>query len=108
MTAKSLTANRLSDGAVVYLTEAGSWSEDLQQAAVAADGAREDALTAQANQAIDRCEIVDPYLFPVASRDGRLETDSQRERIRAAGPTVAAGAEQQQAPDRREAAHVSL
>lgn len=108
MTAKALTANRLSDGGVVYLTDAGDWSEDLQQAAVAADEAREIALSAQAEQAIARCEIVDPYLIPVVSDDGRLLTASQRERIRAGGPTVETDPAPSLARRALEAVHVSL
>tara|TARA_R110002167_G_scaffold68132_11_gene192470 strand:- start:399 stop:710 length:312 start_codon:yes stop_codon:yes gene_type:complete len=103
MSNKILTANRLSDGAVVYLTAEGSWSEDLQQAAPAAAD-READLIATAQQAVADCTIIEPYLIPVSIRSDRLLAVSQRERIRAAGPTV----ETASSATAREQAHVSL
>lgn len=108
LTAKVLTANRLADGGVVYLTASGDWSEDLQDAATAADTETEAELTRQAEQAVARCLIVDPYLFPVVRRDGRLAAASQRERIRAAGPTVPFGDTAKVPAISTEFVHVSL
>lgn len=103
MSTKVLTANRLSDGGVVYLTADGAWSENLQSAATAAPE-QEAELTARAQEAVAACLVVEPYLFPVTRQDGRLAAASQRERIRAAGPTVDAGPVE----EATERAHVSL
>lgn len=85
---QSLTANRLLDGIVVYMTDAGSWSESLQDAAVAEgpDAARE--LLSRADHDVENNALVDPYLFEV-ERDGcAIRAVSVRETIRQAGPTV--------------------
>ena len=103
MSTKALTANRLADGGVVYLTADGCWSEDLQHATTA-DAEREQALLDCAQQAVTEGFVVEPYLFPVTVLDGRLRTASQRERIRAAGPTVDAAP----AEPTKERHHVSL
>ena len=107
MTINILTANRLADGAVVYLNVNGVWSEDLQQAATATK-AQESALQARADRAVAACEIVEPYFIPVDTIGGRLQPGSQRERIRAAGPTVPAGVPGTVTPSTMETVHVSL
>ncbi len=84
---KVLTANRLADGAVVYLAEGASWVGDLAHAALAATPEAEAALTATAAAAVKARLVVGAYLMPVVL-DGALPRPvSVRERIRAAGPS---------------------
>lgn len=84
-----MTANRLSDGAVVYLTRDDRWTEvfaDAYAAAGASEIARSEAAAATAVR--DRA-VVGPYLVAVSvAPDGSLRPLGQRERIRAIGPTV--------------------
>ena len=91
MSARVLTANRLGDGAVVYRDAAGNWVGRLADAAVAGDEAAERALLAAGEADLAQGLIVGPYLKPVARGTAAPAPVSQRERIRAAGPTVAFG-----------------
>jgi hypothetical protein len=81
---KVLTANRLSDGVVVYLAKDGGWTRDFADAARLDPDAAADAIGRA--QALPRV-LVGPYLVEVEG-----ETVERRERlreaIRAKGPTV--------------------
>ncbi len=88
MTTQVLTANRLSDGIVVYLTRGDGWTETLSQASLARadeEGAR--LLEIGAHQVADR-QVVEPYLIDVTDEDGQVRPLRFREAIRAGGPTV--------------------
>jgi hypothetical protein len=88
MSGQIVTANRLSDGAVVYLTPRGGWSEDIADGRVA-DGEYEiKDLMAWAQGAADRNEVVGPYPMGIGPERGRGRALGMRESIRAAGPTV--------------------
>jgi hypothetical protein len=81
---KVLTANRLSDGVVVYRAQDGGWTRDF------ADAARLD--SAAAAGALDQAqaqprEIVGPYLVEVEG-EVVVQRERLREAIRAKGPTV--------------------
>ncbi len=91
MSLKVLTANRLREGDVVYLSRAGRWTAELAEAATAEEAEQEAALLTLAEAAVAEHRVVGPYLMTVALEDGRLRPLSQRERIRAAGPSVAFG-----------------
>lgn len=86
-----VTANRLADGRVVFLTAAGGFSPDIAAAAVADDDAAAQALLAMAEAAEAACRIVGPYLIEVRRDGGHVEAVHMREAIRARGPTVAYG-----------------
>ena len=88
MAHKVVTANRLRDGEVVYLTAAGEWTERLDGAGPAGTAEREAALLAVAERAVAARFVVDPYAMPVDAADGVLRPLSQREIIRAKGPSV--------------------
>ncbi len=88
MKAQAMTANRLDDGAVVYLDPRGCWIESLSQAAVAEDAEACQALETEAARAQKSQLIVGPYLFAVALDPDGPRPLGQREIIRAAGPTV--------------------
>ena len=88
MTQQVVSANRLTDGLVVYLTNDGGWSERLADVRVANDDATAEQLLAQAKQAEDDRVVVDPYLIDVDEFDGELRPKKYREYIRAMGPSV--------------------
>jgi hypothetical protein len=82
-----LTANRLRTGDVLYWT-AGQWAEAFGQAEVFPDpDAAQAALRAAERFVADRI-VVAPYLMPVRVAAGGAHPLEERERIRAAGPTV--------------------
>lgn len=84
-----LTANRLLEGDVVYLTAAGDWSEDLAAALVIEDKAEEACRLAEAERAVAARKVVGPYLMAVEAAPEGPKPLSQRERIRARrGPTA--------------------
>ena len=82
-----VTANRLGDGEVVYLTRGGGWSPRLAEG-YAFEGKEEDRMLSIAAKAETELVIVAPYVMDVARVDGDFEATSQRERIRSQGPTV--------------------
>jgi len=88
MTAKIVTANRLTDGAVVYLTAGDGWSEWVGEARIAASEEESAAILALAERPQQRVRVVGPYLMEVAEEGGKPRPVSNREIIRAEGPTV--------------------
>ncbi|MBM3527662.1 MAG: DUF2849 domain-containing protein [Alphaproteobacteria bacterium] len=80
-----ITANRLSDGAVVYRTAAGAWTTQLADAAVVTGTQAAKELLARA--AADENIAVGAYVAPVDVGADRIEPGNLRERIRVAGPT---------------------
>jgi hypothetical protein len=84
-----ITANRLSDGVVVYRTCDGRWSTVLDDAAVAATAPAAAELLATA--AADDTAAVGAYVAPVRlDSDGRPHPGNLRESIRSKGPTISA------------------
>lgn len=82
---KALTANRLSDGEVVFW-KAGQWVERFADAELWAD---DDAAAAEA-EAAGRSQptvVIDAYLIDLVQSEGLWAPLSYRERIRALGPT---------------------
>lgn len=82
---KAVTANRLKDGAVVYLAGDESWTSDLSAAARFADADAAAAL--EAAQARVK-EIADAYLIDVDDKGAPAGRETLRETIRKSGPTV--------------------
>jgi hypothetical protein len=83
-----ITANRLTDGLVVFQTVDGRWTEDFNRAAVLPDPqATADALK-RAKQDEANNIVVEPYAVAVEERNGHLAPKALREAIRAAGPTI--------------------
>jgi predicted NAD/FAD-binding protein len=83
-----VTANRLSDGAVVYRTGDGSWTTQLDQAAIATAAPAASELLSAANS--DGLIVVGAYAAPVDRQaDGAVRPANLREFIRLNGPTVA-------------------
>ncbi|MGB0630039.1 MAG: DUF2849 domain-containing protein [Alphaproteobacteria bacterium] len=80
---KILTANRLTDGLVLYLGPEG-WTQDIDAAERATNDNAAAVLEDRGKAAAAANEIADPYLIDMAD-DG---PERWRETIRAAGPTV--------------------
>lgn len=82
-----VTANRTSDGAVIYRTAEQGWSARISDAAVVrnADDAR--ALLAEA--IADDVGAVGSYIAPVEVIEGKIEPGNLREHIRSEGVTIA-------------------
>lgn len=85
-----VTANRLREGDVVYLTPTGKWSLHLNESWTSEDAKVVEQMLAKAAEDVTARLIVGPYAMPVAEIDGILQPLSAREAIRAAGPTVRA------------------
>ena len=73
MKLEAVTANRLVDGAVVYLTREGDWSELIIDSRTATDSDESATLLAAAEQAVERQEVVNPYLISIADDGGAIE-----------------------------------
>ena len=87
MADRIVTANRLSDGLVVYLNGAG-WSGRIEDARVASDDAAADGLLLRAGEPGQAIRVIEPYLIEVTQEGALPRPVSRREAIRAQGPTV--------------------
>jgi hypothetical protein len=83
-----ITANRLTDGVVVFQTIDDSWSEDFNRAAVLPDPQATASALARAKQDEANNIVVEPYAVVVEERNGHFAPKALREAIRAAGPTI--------------------
>lgn len=89
MSTQMVTANRLTDGMVVYLTDQGDWATQFSAGAVLAGEAAAEAAMAKANEAAKRRLVVSQYLIDVLVEGESVKPTSTRERIRAdRGPTI--------------------
>lgn len=88
---KAVTANRLSDGLVVFLADEGVWSLLIDDARLVADGAELDEALAYGKAQQAARIIVDSYAIDVELVDGKPLASRLRERIRAQGPTIPYG-----------------
>ncbi|TAJ35517.1 MAG: DUF2849 domain-containing protein [Reyranella sp.] len=80
------SANRLSDGVVVWLDDAGDWTSRLDRAAIARDKRTGEILLLRAQA--EAFAVIDPFLVAVTEDDdGTIEPLSLREKIRASGLT---------------------
>ncbi len=83
------SANRLADGVVVWLDDAGEWTIRLDRAAIARDKRTGEILLLRA--LAEAFTVVDPFLVAVTEDDdGTIEPLSLREKIRASGLTFEA------------------
>ena len=80
------SANRLSDGVVVFLDDSGHWTPTLERASVSRDKRAGEILLERAKA--EAFSVVDPFLVAVSEDDdGTIEPLSLREKIRANGLT---------------------
>jgi hypothetical protein len=80
-------ANRLRDGATVFLTATDEWSTSVDDSVIATDKGAAERLQKLADKAVADRVVVGPTLIDVTAQGGRIQPVSYRERIRAFGPT---------------------
>lgn len=90
MTTQIMTANKLSDGTVVFLGYDGDWMCHVDDARIAE---REEDVADMQAEASESSEVVDPYLIDVEVRAAEgssrfVKPTQYRERIRAFGPST--------------------
>ena len=83
---RALTANRLSDGEVVFWSQ-GRWVGRFAEAQLFADEAAAAAEAAEGHAKTETKVVVEPYLIDLVESEGLWAPLSYRERIRALGPT---------------------
>ena len=81
-----VSANRLTDGRVVYLTRDDGWSESIIDGRSAATKEESVDLLADAERAVEAGIVVAPYLVSMADDGGAFAPLHFRERIRLFGP----------------------
>jgi hypothetical protein len=88
---KVITANRLSDGLVIFIGPDRTWVTDIADALTFADGPELDAGTAFGQEGVVGRFLIDPYPIDVTVTDGVPVPVRLREAIRAKGPTIVYG-----------------
>jgi hypothetical protein len=89
MTLQVLTANRLRDGAVVFLAADGRWAPRIGNARAEAEPQALAALEVAGRAAVADRTVVEPYLIAVErTAAGAIRALRYRERLRAQGPSV--------------------
>jgi hypothetical protein len=83
-----ITANRLTDGVVVFQTADGGWTEDFNRASILPDPKATAEALSHAKQDEAQNVVVDSYAIVVEDRNGHFAPKALREAIRAAGPTI--------------------
>ncbi len=85
---KVISANRLTDGIVVYVGPEGSWPEALGEARIFESKAEAEAGLLAARADVKRNLVLDPFVVEIARGEGGLQAVSFRDAIRARGPTI--------------------
>jgi hypothetical protein len=88
MTLQIVTANRLTDGRVVYLAEGERWVEALRGSHIAHSEDEAKTLLTIGEDAAKQRQVVAPYLIDVVVEDGRVWPVRYREVLRAVGPST--------------------
>ncbi len=86
-----ITANRLRDGVVIYLRINGDdhrWCENIREASIF-DAKNVEEMLGRAATDVRENRIIDPYAIDVSADHTPL---TQREAVRAGGPTIVYGA----------------
>ncbi len=83
-----VTANRLRDGIAVFMTRAGDWSEEIDEAVLALEPEAAAALETRAREDERKTIVTGSYLVDAERLNGRVRAAHIRERMRALGPTV--------------------
>jgi hypothetical protein len=83
-----MTANRLGDGLVVFLTRSGDWSERIDEAVLALEPQATAALETRAAADVKANLVTGQYLFEAERLNGNIRASHFRERIRTLGPTI--------------------
>lgn len=85
MALKTVTANLLAEGIVVWMKSDGEWADRIEDAA-AFEGADADAALKRAEA--DYTRVVGAYLIEIEPGKGAIGQERLKETIRAKGPTV--------------------
>ncbi len=91
MNLRTLTANRLGDGAVVYLTGDGDWSRSINDGRLITSTEEGDDALRVARRCLEAHAVVEPYLIDIIADTGSRRPAGTRELIRSRGPSIAAG-----------------
>ena len=83
-----ISANRLIDGLLVFMSKDGSWVEPFQAAAVYEDKAGLELALAKAQQDVATNRVVEVTPFEVTLKSGILSAVTLRDVIRTRGPSV--------------------
>jgi hypothetical protein len=83
-----IIASRLVDGRVVFMGADARWAESIEDGVLLSTDEETAQLMSAAEQAIERCEIVDAYPIEVVVENGERRPVEVREAIRAFGPSV--------------------
>jgi sulfite reductase (NADPH) hemoprotein beta-component len=83
-----IIANRLRDGAVVFLAANEGWEPAIGAGTVIDNEADAARLLTVAKAHEGQCQVIDPQLIDVELKDGQPRPTAIREAIRAFGPTV--------------------
>ncbi len=88
MVLQVFTANKVSDGVVVFLSGDGRWREIPDVSGVIGGAGMETRMKAVAEAVEEAAIVVAPYPIEVTDEDGGVRPVSLRERIRAYGPST--------------------
>lgn len=88
MTSRVTTANRLTDGEVVFLASDASWSVNISDARIAESEAEAKELKTIAQAAEADHLVIEPYLIDVKLTTVGVRALKYREHLRTLGPTV--------------------
>ena len=91
MALQAITANRLVDGAVVYLSAEGAWVPSIASAALAESEDAAAGLAAAGERAVAERAVVAPYLIELERGPDGIRPKRYREQLRALGPSVPFG-----------------
>ncbi|MFN3522723.1 MAG: DUF2849 domain-containing protein [Phenylobacterium sp.] len=83
---RALTANRLTDGEVVFWSD-GRWVERFADAQLFGQDQADAAEAAEGHAKAQPTVVIEPYLIDLTQSEGYWAPVSYRERIRALGPT---------------------
>jgi len=83
-----IIANRLVDGAVVFLAPGEGWTTAIADGVLIEDETEAQRLLGAAKQLEARSPVIDPQVIQVTVEDGTVRPTEIRELIRAFGPTV--------------------
>jgi Protein of unknown function (DUF2849) len=81
-----VTANRTSDGIVIWRTSQKGWSTDIADSAIVRTA--DDARALLAESIADDLGAIGAYIAPVELRDGKVVPGNLREQIRVKGLTI--------------------
>lgn len=88
---KVITANRLTDGVVIFIGENREWVTDIAEAVTFSDGPELEAGMAYGAECIAARKLVELYPIDVTIENNVPVPVRLRERIRAVGPSVVYG-----------------